>query len=333
MQMTQTQPSKSTYSTYASPLTSFILVAIVTLFGIIYTIFQWILNGRIADTLFISMLIGATMILIIGLKNFHNFISQKSLEFFAFTLPSTDSQAGFMEYQKLKTSVFNATYMTFSGIIYGLAVGSAPLIFHSWQNQPTLAFLLMAFLFSVNYVTGIAFCGLIMFFLYSLKIGKMVKIELWQRENPSTAFLTGSMRRMAVLASIYISICLSSILFSTLPFEGAMVGYSVFSGIVILSILIVPLFPIVQKISIAKNKALNEIDAQIQHEFQKMLDEAKAPERVIDSKKIESLLLMREKVHAIEVWPFKLKVFGAGASVIVVSSVPVILQFILSKLK
>ena len=53
---------------------------------------------------------------------------------------------------------------------------------------------------------------------------------------------------MSVLASLYIALSLTSILFSQIPVNAAVISYGVFSGIILLSVLFVSPAPVVQKL-------------------------------------------------------------------------------------
>lgn len=317
---------------YASLLGSFFLVMLTLLVGVVYVFEQWLKTGQIKDAIFVSMLVGATMILVQGIRNLYKYILERGLDFYAFVTPADDPEKGVREYNQLFRSVFNSKGMTLSGILYGLAIGCAPFALGAWNNAIVLRWLLASFLFTVNFVTGIAFYGLAMFFFHSIKMGQILKVELWQHENPSTAFLMGATRRISILSSLYICICISSILFSLLPIGALIIAYCVFSGLVILASLLVPIFPIVKKMNTAKRNALSEINEQLQNEFRKIVGKVNRSKDNVDLKQIESLLSLREKIDAVSVWPFKLKTVGAAASVIFVSSIPVILQFMLEKL-
>lgn len=317
---------------YTSKIVISILIFLTILSGAIYILLQWHFNKIIYDSIFVSMLIGASMILIFGLERLSNYIIKKGLNFCVFLLSKTNTKDIYERYETLCKSVLNFRGMTIVGIIYGFTVGSAPFILGVWNSNITLKISLSIFMFFVNFITGIAFYSLITFFLQSFKLGRLVKVNLWQVNNPSTDFFIDATRKISILASIYISISLSSILFSILPISGLIIGYSVFSGIIIISALFVPSMPVVKKLKEAKISALYEIDKQLYLSFYRSLDELKPSKTDIDYEKVKTLLELREKVDNINIWPFRMKSIFAGISVIFFSSVPVILQIILSKL-
>jgi hypothetical protein len=221
--------------------------------------------------------------------------------------------------------------MTLVGVLYGLALGSSPYVLGVWPEQDLLRLLLALFMFSINFVTGAAFYGLLAFFLKSVKLGKLVLVDLWQKENPSTEFLLGAARRVCVLVSVYICLCNASVLFSVLPLDGFVLGYAIFSGSLIVLSLIIPTVPIVQKIAATKRDALHQVNTQLQNEFSQILAGCRNRQSQLDLTRLERLMSLRDRIESTNVWPFRLKFLRTGISVVLISLLPVILQFILEK--
>lgn len=314
---------------YASTAWSIAVIGSCFLTGVGYVLAQWYLRGAIEDAVFVSMLIAATMILMIGLRKLQRYVATKGLDFYSFVLATTDPGKAFTEHERLCSSVINMRRMTVSGILYGLTIGSAPFVLGVWPTQLVLQSGLACFMFFLNFATGIAFYSLLSFFYHAIRMGRMIKIDLWQVDNPSTNFLLGATRLLSIMASLYICICISSILFSVLPVGGLVIAYSCFSAATILASLIVPSFPVAQRLRDAKTKTFRDIDAQLHGAFYAALEQMKGEATKLDLTKFESLLQLREKVEAVQTWPFKIKSVTAGLSVIFFSSVPVVLQQIL----
>lgn len=317
---------------YTSTSGSILLITITFSTGVLYVILQWFRQNSVQDSIFVSMLIAATMILVFGIVKLNKYIIKKGLNFCVFLLSQSNSDKVYKHYDNLCKSVINYRRMTIAGLVYGIAIGTAPFILEVWNSDLVLKIVLSFFMFSVNFVTGIAFYGLITFFSHSIKMGSMVNVNLWQLNNPSTDFFLGATRHIAVLASIYVSLCLTSILFSLLPVGGFIIAYSIFAASMIIASLIIPLLPVVRKLKDAKNTALFEIDKQLHLSFYKYLDETKSTKSDVDFEKVKTLLELREKVEGINIWPFHMKFIMAGISVFFFSSVPIILQVILKKL-
>lgn len=324
-------PSRYTHAGYASTTWKASVIALCFVIGTLYVLLQWYRYGEIKDAEFVSMLIAATMILMFGLSRMQRYILTKGLDFYSFVLSSRDLEKAVLKHNKLCTTVFNFSHMTISGTLYGMAIGSAPFVLGVWKEDFLLRSSLSLFMFFINFVTGVAFYCLLTFFYHALKMGTMVKVDLWHIENPSSNFLLGTTRKISVLASIYICICISSILFSVLPLDGLVIGYSCFAGVIILLSLAVSIFPIVRKLREAKTQTLRQIDDQVQAVFASVLAKTNGEDNKVQLDMLESLLKLRERIEKVHTWPFKLKAIRAAFSVLFLSIVPVVFQVLLEK--
>jgi len=123
---------------YASIPWSIAVIGPCFITGVAYVLTQWYIRGAIDDAIFVSMLIAATMILMIGLRALQQYVANKSLDFYSFVLATSDPSKAFIEHKKLCSSVINMRRMTVSGVLYGLAVGSAPFLLGSWPDNTLL---------------------------------------------------------------------------------------------------------------------------------------------------------------------------------------------------
>jgi hypothetical protein len=104
-----------------------------------------------------------------------------------------------------------------------------------------------------------------------------------------------------------------------------------FSGIVILAIFIFPEVPIRKRINEAKRKTLIALNTQIQLEFQRVLADSRSTEKELDFTKIDNLMRIKENIEKISIWPFGQKTINTIIYVILITSLPVILELILKK--
>ncbi len=307
------------------------LTLLVTGAAVAYITIQFRQTGTVVDIPFTSMLIGATVILLLGMKAILRFVNRKGLEFYSFVLSMGDPRDAYLRHGELCSSLTSLRGATLSGAVYGILLGLAPFFLHVWQNELPIRLALAAFMALVNFVTGVGFYGLIQFLIQSLRLGTMAKVDLWQARNPSTEFLLGTIRRIALLASVYVAICISSILFSVLPLGGWVAGYSAFACLSIVASILVPSIPVVRRIRVSKTLALGELDQQIQTEFFATLETLRVGGGDEHLDKLHAMLQLRERIDAINSWPFRLKSLSAVFSVMLVSSIPVILQKVLER--
>jgi hypothetical protein len=316
---------------YASRQAAVSSVLICLVIGLAYIVAQSIINKAIRDAFFVGMLLGATVFLFSGLRAVYRYILRKGVGFFAFLATKPDQRAEVAKYPDLISSVFNFKRMTWAGLLYGLVLALSPFVLGAWPESYVLRIFLAVFLLAVNFATGVGFYGLITFFIKSLKLGRLVQVDIWQKENPSTEFLLGAARRIALVASTYICICNASFLFSVLPLSGFVLGYALFSGSLIVSSSLVPALPIVQKISVSKRDALHHINTQIQQEFGRILDASAREDNQLDLARLDKLIALRDRIDGTTVWPLRVKFLSTGLSIIVVTLLPPLLQAFIQK--
>jgi hypothetical protein len=92
----------------------------------------------------------------------------------------------------------------------------------------------------------------------------------------------------------------------------------------------VPVRPYVKKIQLLKENALAEVDEKIQQEYKHLLDQMKADDNN-DLSRINSLIEMRKKIEDIQSYPFKTKTLTASLSIIFISLLPVLIDFVLQR--
>ena len=317
---------------YASWQSRLLLLVLASVTGAGYLGFQQVMLGSVKDALFVSMLIGATAVLLYGLRYIREYLVDRGIRFYHFVLSTDDPKEAYRQHAKLCRSVLNFRRMTVSGCVYGTAAASAPYLLSLWPDSTLLLASLSAFMFVINFTTGVAFYGLIAFFVHAVRMGQMIEVDIWRVNKPSTDFLLGATRRISVLASIYAAICNTSVLFSIAPITPSVIAFFCFSGLTILASVAIPSIPIAQKLRRAKFEAINEIEHQLHETLKESIEEAKNPDQDISTEEFESLLTMKEKIEAIHSWPFRIKSIFAGASVIFFSSIPLVVESVLRTL-
>jgi len=300
--------------------------------GLLYISLQWSRHGSIEDAVFVGILIGATLILLLGIGWFYRFLAAKGLDYFQCLLQADGPADIYAAFSKLCASTIDLRRTTAAGCCYGALVGSAAWILNTWEGDAVLRFALGLFLFSVNFVTGVAFHGLLVFFGQAVRSGRHVPISLWHSINPATDFLLAATRRIVLLASVYISLCIGSVAFSTLPLGGFLVGYSVFCGLVLIASIFVPIVPLALRTREVKEEALRAINARLDECYREFMAKAREGDATAELAMLERYFTLKAKIEAVPVWPFKLRSIGAALSVVFFSSIPVLLQLILERL-
>ena len=142
------------------------IVAFVLIVGLGYLWLQWERLGSIQDALFVSLLVGDSALLALGLRSLrrHMVNAVQTATAGADNKPTKADggqgpralSAGF----KSVDWIFAPAPQTVSGSLYGLLVGAAPFLLGAWPEDPVLRSGLACFLFAVNFLAGVAFVGL-----------------------------------------------------------------------------------------------------------------------------------------------------------------------------
>ena len=202
----------------------------------------------------------------------------------------------------------------------------------AWQGNTTLLILLSVFLFAINFVTGFSLYSLVTFFIYSIKLGELVKVGLWYRENRSTIFLRSIAYKVAIIGSIYISVCITSIIFAEVLTMGKLIiSYCSFSAIIMINMFLIPEIPIRRKLFLEKKKALDEINYRIQKEHNSFYSKSMKKINVVDFERIDRLVLYKRRVNSLTVWPAGFKTIWTTIGVLIIFVLPVCIQYLLEK--
>lgn len=296
--------------------------------GLIYLILQWFNTQNIIDSIFVGLLFGSTVILVLGLSSMAKHVTNRGLNFFSSSLNLETESEIFEKYQTYCAKILHVPGMIIAGLLYGIAVSFTPFIFEIWPDHFVLKFTMALFLLAVNFVTGAALYSLVRYIEQSYRIAPLINIDLWQANSGKTDFLLGMTRKMSVLASVYIALSLTSILFSLIPVNTAVISYGIFSGSILLSVLFVTPAPVVQKLKDEKLRMLSDLDDHI-HDLLPESYSSLNTNDAVELERMKSLLELREKIENLNVWPFKVKSVIATISVIFFSALPILVRTIL----
>lgn len=306
-----------------------LLIAPVIISGLTYVILQWSLTGQIVDTLFVGLLFGASVILVFGIYMLGSHLIMKSPAFFLAAFEDQKKMDAAKIHAEFLHLIFDAKKMTITGVLYGLFLAGSPVVLQLWPDNGILLVSLSIFMFFVNFITGAALYSLVRFIEKMYRITPSIQIDLWQANSGKTDFLLGMTRKLTVLASIYISLSMMSILFSKFPLNSLIVGYAIFSGVVFITVLVVTPAPIMRKLKQAKIDTLGELDNRIHELFKASGSKNRQLDNIEDLSKLRNLFELRDKIEQMNTYPFKLKSVFAFLSVIFFSALPVIVRLML----
>lgn len=300
---------------------------LLILIGLVYILAQNFIANDIKDAIFVGLLLGGSFILIFGAYWIYNYFNANIEDFELQIIKSNESQRNNF-YASLLEIFSNKSIII--GVLYGLAVGSIPVIYNLWPEEITLKLLLGIFLFAVNFLTGVALTTLFRIFQFLYFSAKYIEFNLYDVKH-LTKFITTLSKSGSIIAAFYVFFSIMSIYFSILPLDFLTIGYSVFAALVIISAYIIPIIPINNKTKLLKNEVLKAISDEVQIEFNTIMKNI-AKDDTLNLDKYDKLIEVREKVERIQTIPIGLKAVWNSLYIIAITLLPILLQFLLEKL-
>jgi len=198
----------------------------------------------------------------------------------------------------------------------------------------SLSILFGIFLFFTNIITSYFVILLILFFIHTKKLWALIKVELWNRENPAAKFIFSASKWTALIAIVYMTSSLTAWNTSEkiTPFGNEIILFFIFSFVLLMASIVIPILPFIRKINKLKNDALCEIDCKIQTEYSELLNNFKKDGDKLKFEKMNGLIEMRKKIEYIHIYPFQLKTITAAISIILISLIPKIVEIVLTAL-
>jgi hypothetical protein len=311
---------------------AYVCGTMVLLSAIFYMVIQWIIINEIKDSLYISLSLIASIFILYFARNIIKFIIDNGPSFYSSAISLKDPAKSKQEYDKLLRIFTNFRLLIPFGIGWGSIAGLLPLFLKLWPNNTTIAASFGIFLFCICFITGFFLFILISFFFVSKKLWDLIQVELWKRDNTASEFLLALSRKTSFVAAIYIAITITAwIITPVVPASKELIIYVIFSIVLLIGSVVIPIRPFTMKLLFMKHNALSDIDEKIQNEYTGIIDDLKANRKDVNFDQMNLLIEMRKKIEEIQVYPYRIKTLTASLSIIIIALLPVIVQFIFTK--
>jgi hypothetical protein len=299
---------------------------LLTISGLLYSVFQIVFFNKIYDKVFICLTIGESLFILFAGTWILGYISDNAKDFCA-------NSKG--KYHKKNVKVFIKLINIFGNfkyiipiIVWALVMGILPVIQRYWEDNFSLTLMYGIFLFFTNIITAYFLVLLISFFVISIQLWNVVQVKLWRSDNIATTFIFSISKRIALFAAIYMTSSLTAWLTSPkIPFNPVIFVFIVFSIIILIGSIILPSIPYTKKKSKLKREALIDIDNKIQQEYSLVMKNIQDINDISLFNKMNLLIEMRRRIESIEVFPFRLKTITTSLFIIFISIIPVILEY------
>jgi hypothetical protein len=310
---------------------SVIVSILLVISAVVYLLLQFKSESKISDVLFVSLTLFESLFVLYAGTFMIKYLESKGLSFYTSLNFFTDPEEPKIEINKL-ICIFNHYSKTwYLLLIWAICMGVLPYFQNYWENNLTLSISFGVFLFFTNIITSYFVVLLIFFFIRTKKMWSLIKVELWNRENPAAKFIFSVSKWTAIIAAVYMTSSLTAWNTSEKiePFGNEIILFLAFSIVLLISSIIVPILPFIRKIRELKNIALTEVDSNIQSEYSELLAKFKTNKETTDFERMNGLVEMRKKIDSIQIFPFQLKTISAAISIIVISLIPKIIESVL----
>lgn len=318
-------------SIYNYRIVKYFILSICVLSSTFYLVLEWEHTGLINDSIFIGMILGATVILIQGLIGITKYIDVNGITFFINMYEGLDIYEVQKNYQSDLNAIFNKKYSALFGLMFSLTFAFAIWYLKVWAEDTLLRMLFISFLIFVNFCTGTAIYALSRFFKICYNWSSNIKIEFWQKETETIIFIRKLRNKVLTSMSVYISLCLSSILFSNIKINSLFFLYTFFSVILVSLAYFIPEIPIKTKTSKIKDKMIRDINHQVSVEYKNAFDIAKESGNEIDLTRLNALFDMKDKIEQVAISKINKTNLVSLLSFIFITALPVFVQILLER--
>lgn len=313
---------------------SIIASSLLVISSIVYLLLQFKNQSKISDVLFVSLTLFESLFVVYAGTFMIKYLESKGLSFYTSLNFFNDLEEPKNEINKLICIFSHYSKTWYIILLWAISMGILPYFQNYWEDNLILNISFGIFLFFTNIITSYFVILLIFFFIRTKKMWSLIKVELWNRENPAAKFVFSVSQWTALIATVYMTSSLTAWNTSekVTPFGNEIVLFLLFSIALLISIIVVPILPFIKKIRELKNDALSEIDGNIQSEYSELLTKFKNEKEATNFEKMNGLIEMRKKIETIKDFPFQLKTISAGLSIIMISLIPKIIEFLLNEL-
>jgi hypothetical protein len=313
---------------------AFVVATLLVISAIIYLVMQFKLTGKISDILFVSLTLFESLFILFAGSMMIQYIKNKGMNLYTSFDYFKEPVNPEIEINKLVCIFQHYNKFWIFVLIWAICMGALPYFQNYWVNYSSLNIFFGIFLFFTNVITSYFVILLILLFVRIRKLWILIKVELWNRENPAAKFIFSISKRVAIIGSIYMTSSLTAWNTSEkiTPFGNEILIFFAFSVALLLASIIIPLLPFINTIINLKNNALCDIDYKIQKEYSVLLDNFNKDGRKVEFIKMNELVEMRKKIESIQTFPFQLRTISAAISIIIISLIPKILELILTNL-
>jgi hypothetical protein len=307
-----------------------ICVGASILVGLLYVIGQWLVTGDVRDPIFIGILMANGFALYTILLYFIDHFTS-SAEAISDSLSDRDVS---FDAKNFIDDLFDRKRSVATGLVFGsLFLVAVLTILQVWEGYRSLRTLLGLFLFSTNFITGMAVYSLFIYYKKSLKLGNIADIDLWDRSCTVFKFLVDTNRYLILAVGYICFMAMISLLFSVFEFSFSLTLFSIWSLVVLITTFIVPLIPVSRRIRDLKKRHAEKLSVQRQIEYDRVRDRLASGSN-LDTSKLDAIKMLQKEIKSVRVFPpVGAKSIETAIFITILTVLPSLVDFVLKLLE
>lgn len=293
----------------------------------LYVFTEWYYNHKIADSIFVAMLLFASYFLVKRLGKLLEHLSNTGPVFYIDNFGiSSEHKDSLHALEADIRKIFSNRNSILVGLFFALLFISGILYLGIWSENSIVQLSLVLFLGVINFITGCGIYSLLNFLLLIHKWISTMSIDIWQIQSESISYIRAFRDKAVNTISIYVSICLSSIVFSVIQVSSFFIWYTLFAIMLLAIAFFLPEIEIRRRTTKEQEKVIRDFDKKIKEEYEKILHAQE-----INLKHITELFSIREKFCNIFKENSIHTTVSSFLSVVLITAFPVLLQILLEK--
>lgn len=274
------------------------------------------------DILFVLILIAATAFLLPATTSVRSYILRRGFNYWQYVLPDGDGDHIERSLRGLIASCFWTLGRVIGGVLYGGVIVTGADLLRNTAGLAQNRFEFDAFLFCMNYLTGATLYSLTTFLAMGPALIRNIPVQLWDTRNPASEFLFNSNARIGVYASLYVGLCMTSIIFSDIPRDFLVYAYVGFSSVIALVTIVAPFYFYARRIQFFKDRLVTRIGKMLDQLSAVLLSDGSKSAHPNEFHRMQELVQLREWVSNADVLPFRLRSLYAAITMVLFSLQP-----------
>lgn len=297
-------------------LDSIFLISMMT-----YIITQIIVNGYVADILFIVLLCAATVFLNYRQVNLYHVLTNANGKKILSGLVTEKV------FHEQITSIFLTRTDNYIAIIFATLFALVMWQFKIWEEQLFVKCSFSLFIFAANIPTGYAIVRLLKYFYYNVLWINKIDFGIGFAEHVAERFIKKVCTKVLFTAVSYCTISLSSILFTQIELNIIVLFYTIFAASLVLAVLVINNVLLRNKKQAGRMIVIDKINNKMSELFNKTISGEGKNSEIVEE--IKELIEIKNCFKSQIKNKFDISKVFSNLGVLFITVIPIVLQWLL----